>query len=402
MSEALWFAGGASVLGKSHALSSTPCQDAHSIKISSNGQWLAIAVSDGAGSAKFSDQSAKLISDKFTQSLIGFSEKLEANVPGSWITDFLLNDIIQARYALRKLAASDNLKDYHCTLVAALIGPSGGFSIHLGDGAIIGGNFDSLHDGNIDLSSPNFESAPENGEYANETFFITESDWIRHVRIEPLPKISWIVLGTDGGMALATLNDRTPKSGFIKPLIQVALHHRKNRASIDEDVKKILSDPQADRLTNDDKTLVVAINSTAYSIDGEFRVPSPAQQSTQLASNPSKFAEPAAPTEKTDISLGDKKSKLAKKKSTKPIGIINFILGIIFGAALVVVFLLVKDKYFQAVSDPKRHPRSIESLKGIGSSEADVVKPPKSIPNGDSGETKDKEATTPSQSSGRQ
>src|SRR4051812_6650818 len=58
-----WTALGDSMAGTSHRAHSTPCQDA--FRFSTFGEWLVIAVADGAGSSSHSDVGATLACDEF-------------------------------------------------------------------------------------------------------------------------------------------------------------------------------------------------------------------------------------------------------------------------------------------------------------------------------------------------
>lgn len=252
-----WFYSGSSVIGQSHLASSIPCQDKFSIETTENGNWLAVAVCDGAGSAEFAEIGATITSSYFCKKLITLAAELNERPPGGWINDFVINCITDVRNELRLKAGSDDIRKYHCTLVAALIGKSGGFSIHIGDGALFGGNFEINSNGNhIDLNKNFIKSNPENGDYANETFFITEGNWIKHLRILPMPPLDWIVVCTDGGASLLLDNDDEVKPNFLAPFIEAQINdkfHNKNY------ITEILSDPKAKKLTADDKTIVLAV-----------------------------------------------------------------------------------------------------------------------------------------------
>jgi hypothetical protein len=230
---------------------------------------VALVASDGAGTAKFSDQGSRLVTDEIAKCLIHLSEECDRRAPGAWVSDRVIQDIVSVRERLRELAGSDNIGDYHCTLSAALVGPTGGFTIHLGDGAIFGGAAGRQQGGVIDLSNEHFVSAPQNGEYANETVFLTEKDWIRNLRIQPVAAIDWVMLGTDGGMALAMVGESKPKSGFVVPVIR-ALIQEPDFASRCRALARILDDRQADRLTNDDKTLIAAVRTRFDDVTGDF------------------------------------------------------------------------------------------------------------------------------------
>lgn len=269
MSHHFWHVTAASVRGSSHHQADIPCQDASAVKTSTCGNWAALVASDGAGTAAHSAISSRLIATQFAEALLEIAALLDQRPPGAWIVDAVISHIVELRKQLREVAKSDDLSAYHCTLVAALIGPTGGFTIHIGDGAVFGAATNQSSSSSINLACDYFVSLPENGEFANETVFITERDWIKHIRIQHIAAPDWLVLGTDGGMALAMVGDQTPKSGFVAPILN-ALVRNPDRYSRDDALKNILSDRQADRLTNDDKTLVVAARSCFKDVDGEF------------------------------------------------------------------------------------------------------------------------------------
>lgn len=252
-----WISAGASATGSSHFSTRTPCQDASVLKTSKDGEWVVMVVSDGAGSASKAEEGSRLVADFFSDELFKLINELTKRPPGHWINDFVIEKVIQTRAALRDLAKSDDISDYHCTLVACLAGPSGGFSIHIGDGLVVGG-YKSSTNSNTPLSL--FISEPENGEYANETYFITEGDWIKHLRISPMPRMDWIFCCSDGGGALALTNDTELKIGFLEPVIRdvFALNDEESR---NKKLTDYLSDPLSEKVTNDDKSIILSIRS---------------------------------------------------------------------------------------------------------------------------------------------
>ncbi len=283
-SEDSWIAAGASVIGTSHLALGTPCQDSHHIFISKDGSWVAVAVSDGAGSAARSQESSALVARSFARKLNELSDQFATRAPGAWVNDFVIQQVLTVREELRTIAQSDVLSSFHCTLVACLLGPSGGFAIHIGDGVIFGGS--SKRDSNaekISLDVGPFLSPPENAEYANETFFITVGDWIKHLRITPLPRCEWVMLATDGGAALCTVAESVPKGGFVGPLLTLCKNESDSKrwGAL---LTRTITDAQADKLTNDDKTLVVCMRRNIASVPRgvllEYGVPVPLTSET--------------------------------------------------------------------------------------------------------------------------
>jgi hypothetical protein len=103
-------------------------------------------------------------------------------------------------------------------------------------------------------------SKPENGEYTNETFFITEGNWIKHLRVTPLPRLDWVVACTDGGAALILENEIEVKPKFLVPFFQELISDKFTKKNY---ISEVLSDPKANALTTDDKTIFVAMRSSA-------------------------------------------------------------------------------------------------------------------------------------------
>lgn len=290
MSSEYWSFASASVRGTSHHQGGTPCQDANFVLPSTDGQWIALVSSDGAGTATKSEISSKLVTEKFASALIDLSSKLNKQSPGAWVTDSVIEQIVGIRNHLRQLSGGDDISAFHCTLVAALIGKTGGFIIHIGDGSVITGLADTSGTTTINLANDFNVSLPQNGEYANETVFLTERDWIKNIRIQPFSAVDWLILGTDGGMALTMSDDNMPKTGFVTPVLQSLLSNP-DRASRDLALHNLLSDKKADRLTNDDKTLIAVIRKGYRTVEGEFRAtknsavkPSSIQTSTSSSS----------------------------------------------------------------------------------------------------------------------
>ena len=250
-----WLTANASVRGASHVKTGAPCQDESFVKTSPDGKWVVLVVSDGAGTAGRADEGSKHVVKYFSEELLKLVKALEDQPPGNWVNDFVIEKVLETRKSLRRLAQADNIRDFNCTLVACLQGPHGGFSIHIGDGSIVGGYRERS---NGDEVGRLFVSNPENGEYANETFFITEKDWIRHLRITPMPKLDWVLCCTDGGGALALVNDDTPKIGFLEPVME-RLFQFDDQQLRQKALADYLSDVQSNKVTGDDKTLALAI-----------------------------------------------------------------------------------------------------------------------------------------------
>ena len=337
-----WTITAASIIGSGHINTDIPCQDASSAMLSENGEWVALVVSDGAGTAIHSDKSSSLVSASFAKALIELSYEIDRRAPGAWVNDFVIEHIIKTRQELRSLADSDSLQNYHCTLVACLIGSSGGFLIHIGDGAIFGGLTKNIDNKKLSLSHSPIISLPENGEYSNETYFITEGDWIKHLRITPISPVDWIVLGTDGGTTLAMIGDKEPKPGFIVPLLNT-LSKDLDETSRTEKLKAILSDVQADKLTSDDKTLCIAYKTKLASSSLEFEMDANEAQSSLVGAVGTVVDIKASIAQKTSTvkldSVRNSEQPIIHKKVKRQL--LHIFLWVLVSIILIALFIMV-------------------------------------------------------------
>ena len=183
----IWKSVCCAVQGRGHAKKNIPCQDKVA-KLEENGVHV-IVLADGAGSAKFSHFGA----DRVVNSVAGFTvEKffyLIAQDDGRNVTQELLNFILNQ---LQEEASLHNctIKDLASTLLIAAVSEEKFFLAHLGDGVI----------GYLNDKGLKTVSAPDNGEFANETFFVTSSSAAAHIRIYKgeLKTICGFVLMSDG------------------------------------------------------------------------------------------------------------------------------------------------------------------------------------------------------------
>ncbi|MFZ1963528.1 MAG: PP2C family serine/threonine-protein phosphatase [Roseiarcus sp.] len=256
MSRVKWKVAGASVAGFSHQTDGTPCQDAHAITTSPSG-WLIAAVSDGAGSAPRSAEGSRLFSDEVVAQLttrlreIDLSELHcpDENTVRTWIEDAV--ESVRTRLAEIATASNGSLGEFHATLLGVVAGPKAGVFFHVGDGAACATNLDD--------SSRSVVSKPENGEYANETYFVTQDDWRDHLRLTSFnSQYNLIALMSDGvtPFALAT-GSVAPFPPFFEPLSKFLAEHSRRHA--EQAITTLLERDAIRPITGDDKTLVWAI-----------------------------------------------------------------------------------------------------------------------------------------------
>lgn len=194
-----WKVSSARCVGSSHAETGTPCQDQTGYMVSENGVT-AFALADGAGSARYSHYGAyiathramELVSshfeeafnhscgrNEFKRNLVKVLQRdlTEAAIVGINLTDAerAINNEPERSEALLVQCSA---RDLACTLLLVAIKGNRYIALHLGDGVI--GAECRLY-GRPRLMTI---SGPTNGEYANETVFVTSSDAAQKMRIQ--------------------------------------------------------------------------------------------------------------------------------------------------------------------------------------------------------------------------
>jgi hypothetical protein len=242
----------AAATGKHHLDSGMPCQDAVHHRVIPGG-FIGV-VCDGAGSASHGHEGAAFVARAFA-GLLAESAPVtawsgDAAAGGHEQVLALLADL---RGQLGDIARARDLalRDFACTLVACIVRDGSGCFFHVGDGfAIFVGEA-----GNCVLS------LPENGEFADETYFVTGDHWADHLRITPLPRLApgcLIGLMSDGTAPFAVNRSRT---GFYPPFIDpVTAFLRPAAADVgNAALHGVLASEKTFAITGDDKTLLLAL-----------------------------------------------------------------------------------------------------------------------------------------------
>ena len=266
-----WRVFSASAIGKSHLDGSLPCQDA--VQSSIVGDFVIGVVCDGAGTAKHSEIAAKQCADSVVDLLSHELNKSQHETSSGSIeslirglsetgSDVITDDLqvkIQevvglARNQLVELAHANNFetRDLYCTLVGMIACPKGGIFFHIGDGLGIANH---PEDDAIVLSEP------ENGEYSNETYFLTADDWCDHLRITPFTGSGWttVALMSDGAMPFVMAKGH---KGFYKPFADPVITFLRQQEGVqhaNEALYATLASEKTFSITSDDKSLLVAL-----------------------------------------------------------------------------------------------------------------------------------------------
>lgn len=242
-----WKVVGASVPGFGHIDAGIGGQDYFAYQCGAKGHFVA-AVADGAGSAEFGFEGAKLVCDRIVSALIAvFSSDTVLHCQDADIVKpAVAVAISSARHELEK--ESIGLRAFAATIVGVIANEVGGTFFHIGDGA--GCAIDTT--GNL---AP-VVSVPENGEYSNETYFFSDSDWESHLRTLPFSsEYNTILLMTDGVTPFAL------SQGYLlpHPPFFIPLHTYFAANDIVESERALavtLQNETIRKITLDDKTLV--------------------------------------------------------------------------------------------------------------------------------------------------
>jgi serine/threonine protein phosphatase PrpC len=183
----MWKAIAYAARGKSHIATSTPCQD--KVFYTSKGDINLIALSDGAGSAKLSHFGAEKTIQAVSAFILGNYQRIITNEDGVALKREMA-EYLQKELRRKAKELSCDIDDLAATLLVAAADKNTFFIVHVGDGVI----------GFIKDSKLKVISSPQNGEFANMTFFVTAADVLQHLNIYrgKLTGVSGFILMSDG------------------------------------------------------------------------------------------------------------------------------------------------------------------------------------------------------------
>jgi hypothetical protein len=240
----------ASVIGSSHAEQGMPCQDRSIARIVEPDALLLVA-SDGAGSARLSDVGAHLACSTLLEEVTAYLQAgrsvtdVDERAVNAWL------DAIIGRLRLQAKAEEAAVRDFACTLVAALLGKTESMFVQIGDGAIVTGQ------------GSQYSSAtwPVSGDYANTTYFLTDDRALDELQLLlHQPPVDEVALFTDGLQMLALqFSSRRPHDPFFFPMFSRLREEKPGESLVLEDLlRDYLTSNTICTRTDDDKTLVLA------------------------------------------------------------------------------------------------------------------------------------------------
>lgn len=193
--------------GASHAATGRPNEDSVCLELLPQGRGIVAAVSDGAGSAPQAQAGSRLAATCAVRAAVSAIREGSAT-----LVDAVHNGILESRTAIQRRASvfGRNLEDYHCTLILVAWVEDQVAAAQVGDGAAI-----VEHDGVCKMLT-----VPRQGEYANETFFLTEPHFRQTMFTRETSGITALALFTDGLQKYAVdFRNRKANADFITQAI---------------------------------------------------------------------------------------------------------------------------------------------------------------------------------------
>ena len=249
-----WRTIAASVVGTSHASAGLPCADAGAARVlrPRRGRPVLVAVAaDGAGTSERAPEGARLACEAvLEQARRWASGAADLTTFGR---EAFLPWLHKARKKIARAARVQDRKsrDFACTLLVALVGEGRAVFFQIGDGAIVYRGGDGAYVPAL---------WPQNGEYANCTWFVTDDDAAERVQSAAAEGVHEVALLTDGLQGLALRFDTREAHGpFFEPMFaRLRAEGEGEPESLREELRAFLGSAPVNQRTDDDKTLVLA------------------------------------------------------------------------------------------------------------------------------------------------
>jgi hypothetical protein len=246
----MWRYVSASVQGTSHLRNNTPCQDYSAVAELNGARLLLLVCSDGAGSSSRSELGSEVacraLIDEVTRfaNLGGEIENVTRETAVEWL------EAIRTKLETQAEAAGVTTRELACTVIAALIGSCSTAFIQVGDGAAVTVGPDNTY---------KVVFWPDQGEYANTTFFVTGPDAIERLRVEIISDpVKDVAIFTDGLQHLALrYESRSAHGPFFTPMF-ARLRAEEQWQALADPLKSFLGSEAVSKRTDDDCTLILA------------------------------------------------------------------------------------------------------------------------------------------------
>jgi serine/threonine protein phosphatase PrpC len=234
----------------------TICEDSTMFR-RKNG-WHIAVLSDGAGSAKKSAIGSSIVVKTVSNNIISILKKAK----------YSQNDLFNGNFAIRlsklviekicqklQLLNDKSIKDFASTLLVSIYNEKFDrwIVMHIGDGVI------GAMDTKGELHSI---SKPLNGEFANETFFVTDKNAYKYMRIYLLKGVIGVVMMSDGTATTFYAKKTDKLANGIKTLFdwQKKIGEKKMETVIRNNIKAFTQ-----KKTDDDCSMIlIQLNTTKY------------------------------------------------------------------------------------------------------------------------------------------
>jgi hypothetical protein len=246
-------------VGTSHVGTETPCQDrcvCTVIPSADGGEVFVTVVSDGAGSATHSEYGAQAVCDVLVE-LVG--ERVRGCSDLDEIPDELVRSwLLEVRERLRAVAREMDieLREYAATALLAVASDRQAVCAQIGDGGIVFRR----------APGDPFELAlwPASGEYANQTYFVTDDAAAERIEIRRYDYIHDLIAFSDGLQNLALLQaTRSPFEPFFEPLVRTVRGNGGANGNVRDELIAYLNSPAINQRTDDDKSLAIGCRMVA-------------------------------------------------------------------------------------------------------------------------------------------
>jgi hypothetical protein len=248
-----WKVATSTVTGKAHTDRGEPGQDCHkagTIRLADAEFFIGIAA-DGAGSTTDGGRGAEIACETAYARILatlretaGILQVTDQDIR-AWIT--AAHDAVEAEAKGR----GKRPRDFACTLVGSVAGNEGAIFFQIGDGAIVTG----------DGQDYQIIFWPEQGEYANTTFFVTDDQYIDHLHVQKTEvSPGEIALFTDGLQSLVlSFSQKKAHEGFFRPLFDALDRFPESTfSSFSGQLQGFLCRDEINARSDDDKTLILA------------------------------------------------------------------------------------------------------------------------------------------------
>jgi len=222
------------------------------------GGWVCGVVSDGCGSVSRAAEGSAATSSMIADALCRIADRIQSRGVGDWVVDDVIIELARVRKDLRA-RFGDDLSEYAATIVGCLISPTGGFVLHIGDGITTSYELDESTSSTVQLRKVH-ESLPENGELSNQTYYLSDRNWLHHVRISSFGSADLCVLCTDGAQAILYHANDLHADQLGSLLSAVDLQKPGHPSG---QLSDLLDSREAQQLSSDDKSVVILVSERA-------------------------------------------------------------------------------------------------------------------------------------------